>query len=90
MLTVAIVADVSELASAEAARPRVSLREIHGIVFGTPDNPTHVLVPGFDDAPLDTFPAWLDPLRAEGWQVTLTRALSFVGVLVDARHIAPR
>jgi exopolysaccharide biosynthesis predicted pyruvyltransferase EpsI len=71
-------------------RQRVSLREIHGIVFGTLGKPTHVIVPGFADSQPERFAAWLDQLRSDGWEVTLTPALSFEGVLVDARLVSPR
>ncbi|MFI5266879.1 MAG: hypothetical protein ACHQ7M_05810, partial [Chloroflexota bacterium] len=52
-------------------RQRLSLREMRGVVFGTTAKPTHVLVPGFPDARPDHFAAWLDQLRADGWEVTL-------------------
>jgi hypothetical protein len=65
-------------------------RDIHGIVFGTMGKPTHVLVPGYRDPKPEHFAAWLDQLRAEGWEVTLTPALSFEGVLVDARRPAQK
>lgn len=71
-------------------RNRLSRHEIHGIIFGTMGKPTHVLVPGYSDVTPDGFAAWLDKLRADGWEVTLTPALSFEGVLVDGRRIAPR
>ena len=69
---------------AEPAR-RTLVRDIHGIVFGTMGKPTRVLVPGYSDPNPENFGAWLEGLRAEGWSVTLTPALSFEGVLVDAR-----
>ena len=68
-------------------RQRPSLREIHGIVLGTMGKPTHVLIPGYTDARPEHVAAWLDSLRQGGWDVTLTPALSFEGVLVDARLI---
>ena len=77
-------ADVTNPATEQKQASKPS--EIHGIVFGMMGKPTHVLVPGYDDPKPENFAAWLDKLRAEGWQVTLTPALSFEGVLVDARH----
>ena len=77
--------DVSPANAPEGGR-QASDREIHGIVFGTMAKPTHVLVPGYADARPENFAAWLDGLRAAGWNVTLTPALSFEGVLVDARR----
>ena len=68
----------------------MSLRELHGIVFGTMGKPTHVLVPGYTGSGPEQFAAWLDELRAEGWEVNLTPALSFEGVLVDARRVSLR
>ena len=76
-------ADLSD-AVGQRGKP-VKPREIHGIVFGLMGKPTHVLVPGYDDPDPGNFAAWLDGLRANGWEVTLTPALSFEGVLVDAR-----
>ncbi len=51
--------------------------------------PTHVLVPGYTDPKPENFAAWLEALRSAGWDVTLTPALSFEGVLVDARPANP-
>ena len=73
-----------------ADKQRLSFREIHGIVFGTITAPAHVLVPGYSDPQPEHFAAWLDQLRTDGWEVTLTPALSFEGVMVDARHVSPR
>lgn len=69
---------------ANSGRPR----DIHGIIFGTMGKPTHVLVPGYRDPRPEHFAAWLERLRGEGWEVTLTPALSFEGILVDARRPA--
>jgi hypothetical protein len=71
-------------------RNRLSLHEIHGIVFGTMGKPTHVVVPGYSEATPERFASWLDQLRADGWEVTLTPALSFEGVLVDGRRVSQR
>ena len=71
-------------------RPRLSLHELHGIVLGSMGKPTHVLIPGYPEAEPEQFAAWLDRLRADGWDVTLTPALSFEGILVDARKVSPR
>ncbi len=71
-------------------RNRLSLHEIHGIVFGTMGKPTHVVVPGYGEASPERFASWLDQLRADGWEVTLTPALSFEGVLVDGRRVSQR
>jgi hypothetical protein len=83
-------AEASREASGFDRQRRSGTGEIHGIVFGTMGKPTHVLVPGYQDPRPEHFAAWLDGLRAAGWNVTLTPALSFEGVLVDARFGSPK